>query len=154
MPSSGASTQDAAKLTPFALERLLIVHESLAERSTGESLDEGASIEELSEQILYYHNSQNEQHQETTVPGGGGGNNDNDDGGGRESASAKEEAIQFAGFCSGLRSFPDMVSRTTSTDGNMDDATKEVYFNKSTLVFVVIIMLKFQILFFLMLVYI
>lgn len=73
-------------------------------------LDEGASMEELSEQILYYHH------------------HDNSD----ITSTSATDAVQFAGLSSALQSLPNAVVGEES----LGDETKFVHLDTSTLVFV------------------
>jgi len=92
------------------VQRLLIVHEGLPEICGG--LDEGASIEELSEHILYYYDA-----------------NLHFLNGADESSHNTHEAVHFAGLSSALRSLP-------SAMGDSNDCTEEMQLCNATLIFV------------------
>ena len=56
------SPPSPATIDTVYIERFAIIHLSLQEQSTGSAPDEGASIEELAESILFYHHHHHEQH--------------------------------------------------------------------------------------------
>jgi hypothetical protein len=97
----------------------MILHQELPELCIDGGMDEGASIEELSEQILYYHDASRERNP-VTVPAQG------------HESHATSEAVQFAGLCSALLSLPG----TLAGNGLSDEETKEVHLEKATLVFI------------------
>ncbi len=87
----------------------------------GKSLDEGASIQEISEQILYYHRDQKWSSGSSFDPPTP-----------RTKNSRTEEAVQFLGLCSALYGLPSSLG----DDDQTEERTKQIYFGKSTLVFV------------------
>jgi len=99
--------------------RLMIVHYQLPELCIDGGLDEGASLEELSENILYYH------HNVSVVSAAG---NEAE----QHESHATSDAVQFAGLCSALLSLSDAV---TGNETSVDE-TREVHLAGSTLVFV------------------
>lgn len=130
---------------PSPIQRILLIHLNLYERSmqnNGESLSEGASLEELSEQILYYHRDPQLDQQRSS--------------GADHHRSAKkterlmEEAVQFLGLCTALYSLPSSIGASIQSSSSSesvlkhsrgsahhaDHTTKEIYFEKSTLVFI------------------
>ena len=106
------------------IQRLVIFHLNFAEICTDIPLGEGASLDELGEQILYYHRYD----RSTSSPFAEGGIASY-----RNSQGDTEEAVQFVGLCTALHGLP------TAMDGwadLKDDRTKEVHFEDSSLVFV------------------
>lgn len=87
----------------------------------GKSLDESASIQEISEQILYYHRDQKWSHTSSSDPPTP-----------RTKNTWTEEAVQFLGLCSALYTLPSSLGG----DDFCQEKTKQIYFGKSTLVFV------------------
>lgn len=108
-------------------ERLLICHYQLVERCINGGLDEGASLEELSEEILYYHVD--------TVVGGRRMNAVAQEPG-ETSQHATSDAVQFAGLCSALLSLPSALNVGSDEPAEDDDETKHVHLDTCTLVFV------------------
>ena len=100
-----------------AFQRLMIIHQQLPELCIDDGLDERASIEELSEQILYYHDVLTEVSPVTAE--------------GLE-RHVTSEAVRFAGLCSALLSLPSALAGNRLSD----DETREVHLSKATLVFV------------------
>lgn len=100
-----------------AFQRLMIIHQQLPELCIDGGLDEGASIEELSEQILYYRDALREINHVTTE---------------ERERHATSEAVRFAGLCSALLSLPSAMAG----NGLSDNETREVHLSKATLVFV------------------
>ena len=115
----------------------------------GKSLGEGASIQELSEQILYYHfdprwvvpanNNNNGNNVDNDSAGGGGGGGGGSSHGSETSTATTattttltEEAVQFLGLCTALLTIPSSLG----DDDLSSDYSKEIYFGSSTLVFV------------------
>lgn len=89
----------------------------------GHSLGEGASIQEISEQILYYHRDQKwstESSSGLPTP--------------RTKTSLTEEAVQFLGLCSALYGLP----ASFGDPGLAEERTKQIFFGNSTLVFVML----------------
>jgi hypothetical protein len=95
----------------------MIVHQKLPELCIHGGMDEGASIEELSEQILYFHDASRERNPVTTQV---------------FESHATSEAVQFAGLCSALLSLPSALVG----NGSSDEETKEVHLEKATLVLI------------------
>ncbi|KAG7346787.1 hypothetical protein IV203_005856 [Nitzschia inconspicua] len=121
---------------PSPIQRILVIHLNLYERcmKNGESLGEGASSEELSEQILYYH-------RDLPITSAAASGNDNVNPPNPE--ISMKEAVQFLGLCSALYSLPsslapsmNAVSTATSVSNTGDDKTKEIHFEESTLIFI------------------
>jgi hypothetical protein len=112
---------------PF--QRLLIFHLNFPEKClNGKSLDEGASLFELSEQILYYHRSRRENNT-PPAPQSGSENNVSSH---YEAMDSTEDAVQFVGLVTALYSLPASLG-----DSDLEnDRTKEVYFGDSSLIFV------------------
>jgi hypothetical protein len=113
---------------PSPIQRILLFHLNLHETCTGgKSLGEGATLEELSEQILYYHRDRRigiplpEDDKGNVTLGMG---------------SLLEEAVQFLGLCTALYTLPTSLGVPTAPklDGD-EDRTQAVYFGNSTLVF-------------------
>lgn len=95
----------------------------------GHALGEGASLEELHEQILFYHRDRRLTDNSEEIDAKGSSQNgsyhdDHDD--------LIQEAVQFVGLCTALHSLPDSLGEAEL----QGDRTKEVYFGDSTLVFV------------------
>jgi hypothetical protein len=111
------STLDTSQ-SPSPIQRLLIFHLNLAEKCLGGvSLGEGASIEELCENIVYYHRE---------------GEGINGVAGQKEETPCTEEAVQFLGLCTALLTLPSSLG-----DEELEnDRTNEIYFGNSTLVFI------------------
>jgi hypothetical protein len=115
---------------PSPIQRLLIFHLNFAEKCmNGHALDEGASLEELHEQILFYHRDRRLTDNSEEIDGTGSSQNVSyhDDNG-----DLIQEAVQFVGLCTALHSLPDSLGEAEL----QGDRTKEVYFGDSTLVFV------------------
>jgi hypothetical protein len=100
----------------------------------GESLGEGATLEELSESILYYYS---DRHIDIKVA------DRNDNKLKPVPEYLMQEAVQFLGLCTALYSFPSSLT-LSKTNEEVDpshtnenhDKTKAIYFEKSTLVFI------------------
>ena len=112
---------------PSPIQRILIFHLNLPELCmNGKSLGEGASVEEISESILFYHR---DYRSGTASP------DESIDGklnGPTEDTSLTEEAVQFLGLCTALRGLPASLG-----DPELEaDTTNEIYFGNSTLVFI------------------
>lgn len=112
---------------PSPIERVLIFHLHLPEKcSNGKSLGEGASVDEISESILYYHRdhrcgieSPDEQADgKLHAP--------------HSQVSLTEEAVQFLGLCTALQSLP----ASLGDPDLQNDKSDEIYFGNSTLVFI------------------
>lgn len=91
------------------IERILIFHPTLPEKCMGGPLSENAGIDEISEQIFFYH------HNNRLV---------------EDPSTTMVEAVQFLSLCNALYTLP------SSLGTNAADRTKEIFFGKSTLVFV------------------
>ena len=133
-------------LTPTSpIERILIAHLNLHEVCYhGKSLGEDASLEEISEQILFYHRGNpfgtkagedEEWNFASTVSRG----------------SCSEEAVSFLGLCKALYVLPLSLNTSGTNDNDIeiesssnvdkgtegeDDRTNSIYFGNSMLVFV------------------
>ena len=107
---------------PSVFQRLLIVHYKLPELCIDGGLDEGASLEELGENILYYHRDESMQ-----MANGVSLSNTQDD-----SPPTTSDAIQFAGLCSALLSLPEAVAGSEYCT----DETRLVHLDTCTLVFI------------------
>jgi hypothetical protein len=115
---------------PSPIQRILIFHLDLSEKCLdGKALGEGASIQELSEQILYYHRDQrwapestDSETRPSTLPSP------------RTKLSLTEEAVQFLGLCTALYSLPSSLGDPELEE----DKTNEIYFGNSTLVFLLL----------------
>jgi hypothetical protein len=110
------SYQSDVSLEQGPIQRLLIVHLKLAELSTGNSLDESASTEELCEQILYFYSSSAIDPSDTDA---------------QEETYSVEEAIQFTGLCSALYSLPASIDPVQAEE----DHTREIYLDNCCIVF-------------------
>jgi hypothetical protein len=113
---------------PSPIQRILIIHLNLHERCTnGESLGENASLEELSESILYYHRDQRIDvmaDRNDKYP---------------DSKYLMQEAVQFLGLCTAFYTLPSSLtlSKSNKTHSNgKHNKTQAIYFEKSTLVFI------------------
>lgn len=118
MPSRCRSSNRRRSFFPF--QRLLIVHQELVEACTGRGLCEGASLEELSEPILYYYDNSCQ----------AGGVDDSLALSGRSYATT--EAVHFAGLCSALHSLPSSLVMASIEN----DVARHVHLAAATLVFV------------------
>lgn len=114
---------------PSPIQRILLIHLNLHEACTGEkSLGEGASLEELSEQILYYHRDRRigitlAEDEDGNLTLGMG--------------SLLEEAVQFLGLCTALYTLPSSMEVSAASASDLEkDRTKAIYFGNSTLVFI------------------
>lgn len=105
---------------PCVFQRLLIIHYRLPEICIDGGLDEGASLEELSENILYYHRDEKMNSMNTGV------DTTQDD------SPTIGDAIQFAGLCSALLSLPEAIAGSEYCT----DETRLVHLDTCTLVFV------------------
>jgi hypothetical protein len=118
---------------PSPIQRILIIHFNLYEQCmNGESLGEGASLEELSEPILYYHHDRH-------IDNGVAGRTDSN----ATSEYLMEEAVQFLGLCTALYTFPSSLTLSKTNEEvcssnafENHDKTKAIYFEKSTLLFI------------------
>jgi len=104
------------------IQRILIAHLSLHEAcQDGKPLGEDASLEELSEEILFYHRGRAREDEEwnlaSTISHG----------------SCSEEAVSFLGVCKALYALPSSFQTSNGVD---NDRTKSIYFGNSMLVFV------------------
>jgi hypothetical protein len=95
----------------------------------GNALGEGASLDELHEQILFYHRDRRLFDDSEEIDGKYSTRNvsHHDDNG-----DLIQEAVQFVGLCTALHSLPDSLGEAEL----QGDRTKEVYFGDSILVFV------------------
>ncbi len=112
------------------IQRILIVHLHLYEVChDGKSLGEDASLEEISEEILFYHR----------------GNPVGTNGGEREEwnramttsqGCCSEEAVNFLGLCKALYALPSSLTISGLDDNVSEERTNFIYFGNSILVFV------------------
>jgi hypothetical protein len=110
---------------PSPIQRILIFHLNLPEKcSNGKSLGEGASLQELSEQILYYHQDRRRETESSSSSSFEDQNNE------ISKLNPTEEAVQLLGLCTALYSLPSSLGDTTLTG----DRTDKIYFGNSTLV--------------------
>ena len=121
-PSNQASSMSLNRSTSFAkqapvndpshIQRLLIFHRGLPEICGG--VDEGASLDELTEHVLYYHDSTSESDASSSDA---------------MVDYATEDVVHFCGLCSALYSFPQ------SLDHESDECTTQVNLANATLIF-------------------
>ena len=146
--SSSSSSRFHSQSSP--IQRLLILHTQLHEldlvgakkKKTGTGLSETASVDERLGRILYYY------HPSVPPEGGGGGTGStatNDDAcWWKRSTRGKEEAVQFADFCTALYSLPSAFAASSVSCDDANDAhktddndhTQSMFFGNSLLVFV------------------
>jgi hypothetical protein len=140
---------------PCPIQRILLFHTKLYERSferrqsdtsnadahsnSNPTLGENASIEELSESILYYHQDRRAFQRQQLKERRRGNNNIDDDnnnnsnGGGASgdyptvttAATMMTEAVQFLGLCTALYSLPSVLDDVDDDDDNENDKQKE-----------------------------
>ena len=87
------------------LQRFAILHLSLQEVSTGFGPDEGASVEELTESILYYYDTSKDSHKSEQS--------------GRES----DVAVRLVGLATAFWSLPKTVSSPLSSSSSSSSTT-------------------------------
>ena len=100
----------------------MICHYQLPQICIHGGLDEGASLEELSEHILYYHCDESIKKNNPANTGETP----------YQKSHANNDAVQFAGLCSALLSLPNTLVGNESSA----DETREIHLTGSTLVFV------------------
>ena len=116
--------------------RLVVFHLNFAEKCTnGKELGEGASLEELYEQILFYNRDRRLRDQLKDMTS----RNINSDFSFDQELSkdTMEEAVQFVGLCTALFSLPSSLHDDSSfCVQTCENATREVHFDESSLIFV------------------
>ena len=113
MTSNGEDDDDVGQpQLPSPIHRILVIHLNLHERCmSGETLGEGASLEELSEQILYYHCDRRI--------------NSNGMDGGRDHHNPEilmQEAVQFLGLCTALYTLPSSLTISEINEGTFSES--------------------------------
>eukprot|EP00531_Pseudo-nitzschia_arenysensis_P009286 CAMPEP_0116115398 /NCGR_PEP_ID=MMETSP0329-20121206/485_1 /TAXON_ID=697910 /ORGANISM="Pseudo-nitzschia arenysensis, Strain B593" /LENGTH=751 /DNA_ID=CAMNT_0003608827 /DNA_START=156 /DNA_END=2411 /DNA_ORIENTATION=- len=110
------------------IQRILIAHLTLHEAcQNGKPLGEDASLEEISEEILFYHRGS---------PFGAREDDEWNLASNISHGSYSEEAVSFLGLCKALYALPSSL-KTNNGDTEIDnDRSKSIYFGNSMLVFV------------------
>ena len=105
--------------TGSPIQRLLLVHWTLAELSTGQSLSDGASEAELGEEILYYYQQHGSRESMASDVA-------------RDESNRRQEVISFAGLCRALYTLPEAMGAS----GGASDRTRDVLLDNCRLTFV------------------
>ena len=126
--SASVATEYRPPISP--IQRILIAHLNLYEAChDGKSLGEDASLEEISEEILFYHRGN------PIGTNGGEGEEWN-----HTTASSQgycsEEAVNFLGLCKALYALPSSLTISEQDDNTNEERTNFIYFGNSILVFV------------------
>lgn len=130
--SNKASASVATEFRPLTspIQRILIAHLNLYEVChDGKSLGEDASLEEISEEILFYHrgnpfgtnSGESEEWNRTSTSSHG---------------YSSEEAVNFLGLCKALYVLPSSLTTSEENDKESEERTNSIYFGNSILVFV------------------